>query len=513
MHSGSDVLIIGSGIGGATLAYGLVQRGLRVTMLERGVSLPREEQNWNVNEVFHKQRYKPQEEWLDKDGASFRPGNYYYVGGSSKLFGATMMRMREQDFEELAHEGGSSPAWPIRYADLAPYYDRAEQLYQVHGRVGADPNAPAGMPAYPFPEMPSEPFIQQVAEALKDVGVCAFPIPAAIQNHKGGACQLCKTCDGFPCKINAKNDAEVAAIFPALATGLLELKTDCKVDKLILSADGQQVESVQYMEGRVKKTLSAPIVVLACSAVNSAALLLRSACAQAPNGVANSSDVVGRNYMAHNNTALMSMGWRVNPTSFQKTLSINDYYFGDDAYAFPMGNIQLLGKLQSGMLTAGQKHVPAFVGNMMAERSVDWWVMSEDLPDPENRVTLVDGRIKVSYTANNLAGHQQLVQRAVGMMKKIGFKLNVAKFMGGLSVSHQCGTVRFGTDPQHAALDPFCRSFDHHNLFVVDASFMPSSAAVNPGLTIAAQALRVADHIASHIAADLIPSATPHSYT
>ncbi|MDB5848387.1 MAG: putative dehydrogenase transrane protein, partial [Rhodoferax sp.] len=497
MHSASDVLIIGSGIGGATLAYGLVQRGVRVTMLERGVSLPREAQNWNVNEVFHNKRYVPQEEWLDKDGASFRPGNYYYVGGSSKLFGATMMRMREQDFEALAHEGGSSPAWPIRYADLAPYYDRAERLYQVHGRVGADPTAPPGMQAYPFPEMPSEPFIEKVAEALKDIGVCAFPIPAAIQNHQGGACIQCNTCDGFPCRINAKNDAEVAAIGPALATGLLELRTDCMVERLVLSADGRKVESVQYQEGGVKKSLSAPIVVLACSAVNSAALLLRSACPQAPNGVANTSDVVGRYYMAHNNTALMSIGWRVNPTSFQKTLSINDFYFGDADYPLPMGNIQLLGKLQSGMLTAGQKHVPPIVGTMMAQRSVDWWVMSEDLPDPENRVTLQAGRIKVSYTANNLGGHRQLVSRAVGMMKNIGFKLNIVKFMGGLSVSHQCGTVRFGTDPSSAALDPFCRSFDHRNLFVVDASFMPSSSAVNPALTIAAQALRVADHIAT----------------
>ena len=493
----SEVLIVGSGVGGATLALGLVQRGVRVTMLERGVSLPRERQNWEVQEVFHHKRYVPQEEWLDKEGASFRPGNYYYVGGSSKLFGATMMRMREKDFEAVQHAGGTSPAWPIRYADLAPYYDRAEQIYQVHGRVGSDPCAPAGMPAYPFPEMPSEPFIQAMADALTDAGVRPFPIPAAIQNHKGGACIQCKTCDGFPCQLHAKNDAEVSAIIPALATGLLELKTGCLVDRLLLSEDGKTVTAVQYREDGVTKHLSAPLIVLAGSAVNSAAILLRSACAQAPKGAANSSDVVGRHYMAHNNTALMSMGWKHNPTAFQKTLSINDYYFGDAQYPLPMGNIQLLGKLQSGMLTAGQKYVPAFVGNMMAARSVDWWVMSEDLPDPDNRVTLDGERIRVSYTANNLAGHRQLVRRAVRMMRRVGFKLNVAKFMGGLSVSHQCGTVRFGTDPRSAALDPFCRSFDHRNLFVVDASFMPSSAAVNPALTIAAQALRVADHIAS----------------
>ncbi|OGQ51460.1 MAG: hypothetical protein A3J24_12050 [Deltaproteobacteria bacterium RIFCSPLOWO2_02_FULL_53_8] len=497
MPSTTDVLIVGSGIGGATLAYGLVQHGVRVTMLERGFSLPRESQNWDVKAVFHDKRYVPQEEWMDKDGQRFRPGNYYYVGGSSKLFGGTMMRFRERDFEALEHAGGVSPAWPIRYSDLAPYYDRAEQMYQVHGRNGADPTAPDGMAPYPYPEMDNEPFIQAVADALKNVGVTAFPMPAAIQNHPGGACIHCKTCDGFPCKVHAKCDAEVSAIQPALATGLLTLKTGCVVDTLTLSPDGCLVQSARYREGGVAKEISAPIIVLAGSAVNSAAILLRSACPQAPKGIANSSDVVGRHYMAHNNTALMSMGWKQNPTMFQKTLSINDYYFGDKAYPYPMGNVQLLGKLQGGMLTAGQKYVPAFVGSLMAQHSVDWWVMSEDLPDPQNRVTVEDDQIKVSYTANNLEAHQQLVKRAVGMMKDIGFQWNVAKFMGGLSVSHQCGTVRFGNDPRTAALDSFCRSYDHRNLFVVDASFMPSSAAVNPALTIAAQALRVADHIAS----------------
>jgi len=256
------------------------------------------------------------------------------------------------------------------------------------------------------------------------------------------------------------------------------------------------VNAVEYESGGRIERITAPIIALSASAVNSAVMLLRSACDKAPQGVANSSGLVGRNYMAHNNTALMSIGWQINDTNFQKTICINDFYFGDDDFKYPMGNIQGLGKLQTGMLTAKQKYLPQFVGDRMAERSVDWWIMSEDLPDPENRVLLQGERIRLHYTANNMAGHKRLAKKARSLMKKIGFKLNVAKHLGGLSVSHQCGTVRFGSDPSKAALNEFCRSFDHDNLFVVDASFFPSSAAVNPALTIVAQAIRVADHIA-----------------
>jgi choline dehydrogenase-like flavoprotein len=238
------------------------------------------------------------------------------------------------------------------------------------------------------------------------------------------------------------------------------------------------------------------VIVLSAGAVNSSVLLLRSACDKAPNGVANSSGVVGRHYMAHNNTALMCVGWNINNTNFQKTICINDFYFGDDEFPYPMGNIQGLGKLQTGMLTAKQRFLPSFIGDRMAERSVDWWIMSEDLPDPENRVILEGDRIRLHYTENNMPGHWRLVKKTRSLMNAIGFPLNIAKHMGGLSVSHQCGTVRFGSDPAKAALDHYCRAFDHSNLFVVDASFFPSSAAVNPALTIAAQAMRVADHMA-----------------
>jgi choline dehydrogenase-like flavoprotein len=491
-----DVLVIGSGVGGGTLANRLVQHGLQVIILERGNFLPQEPDNWDVQAVFGDQRYVPTETWLDKHGSAFRPGTYYYVGGSSKMFGASMLRFREKDFAELEHEGGVSPAWPITYSELAPYYTLAEQLYLVHGDAGVDPTEPPGVPSYPFGALAHEPIIEQVATALRARGVKPFSIPLAVQLDSGGNCIRCGTCDGFPCKLHAKTDAETAAVAPALATGRLKLITQARVECLKLSPDGKRVEEVQYEASGTHLSISAPIIVVSASAVNSAALLLRSACTQAPNGVANRSGVVGRNYMAHNNTALMSIGTAKNLTTFQKTICINDYYFGSPDFPYPMGNIQGLGKMRPEMLTAKQRFMPRPLANVLADHSVDWWVMSEDLPDPNNRVLLKNGKIQLLYTANNMRAHWRLVSAAKQLMRDIGFKLNLTKHLGGLTVSHQCGTVRFGDDPHSAALDKYCRAFDHQNLFVVDASFFPSSAAVNPALTIAAQALRVADHIA-----------------
>ncbi len=498
MIPSSDVVIIGSGIGGGTLANRLVQHGLTVTMLERGDYLPQEPENWDVDAVFASQRYVPAETWLDKHGAAFHPGTYYYVGGSSKMFGAAMLRLREKDFQELDHAGGVSPAWPITYRQLAPYYDLAEQLYGIHGEAGIDPTEPSDVPRYPYPALENEPGIEFVESALKPRGIKPVPLPLAGQRQPGGPCIRCKTCDGFPCKVHAKSDAEVAAVRPALASGRLTLKTNAFATRLVLTNDGRRVNAVEYeSDGRIQ-SITAQVIVLSASAVNSSLLLLRSACDKAPNGVSNSSGVVGRNYMAHNNTALMSIGWKMNDTKFQKTICINDFYFGDHDFKYPMGNIQGLGKLQTGMLTAKQRFLPQFLGDRMAERSVDWWIMSEDLPDPENRVLLRGNTIRLHYTENNMAGHRRLVEKARSLMSQIGFRLNIAKHMGGLSVSHQCGTVRFGSDPSQVALNEFCRSFDHANLFVVDASFFPSSAAVNPALTIAAQAIRVADHMAKN---------------
>ncbi len=490
-----DVVIVGSGIGGGLVARNLAENGVSVLMLERGDVLPREPDNWSVQAVFNDKKYTAHDTWYDKEAKPFRPAIYYYVGGSSKFYGASMVRLRERDFTALEHEGGVSPAWPVSYRDMMPYYDRAEHIFGVRGIQGSDPTDPPRDTAFPWPPIGDEPAVASMARRLAAQGLHPAPLPQSIFRPPQGGCIRCGTCDGFPCQVDAKGDAEICGVRPAMATGRVELVTRALARRLLLSPDGKRVERVEYERDGVVEQASAGVFVVACSAVNSAALLLRSASAAAPAGAANSSGVVGRHYMAHNNTALMAVSAKRNPTVFQKTISVNDFYFGDTEFPYPMGNAQLLGKLRAGMLTASNPLVPQWISSRLAERSVDWWVMSEDLPDPQNRVSVDGERITLAYTPNNRPAHFKLVSRVSRMMRRAGFPLILTKTVGTLSTSHQCGTVRFGTDPGQAALDQYCRSFDHSNLFVVDSSFFPSSSAMNPALTIAAQALRASDHM------------------
>lgn len=495
--SAYDVIIIGSGVGGSIAARRLAESGARILMIERGDFVPREPGNWSVETVFFERKYKARDTWLDRNGNPFDPGMYYNVGGSTKFYGGAMFRLRERDFEALEHRGGISPAWPYRYADIAPYYDAAEAIFRVHGDDRDDRTSPRGDRPFPFPPIPSEPVVQRMAESFRKQGLSASSLPLAVNAGSAGSCILCRTCDGFPCRIAQKNDAETCGVEPALATGQVDLMTKAFARRLIVTPDGKRITAVEVDHAGEIKLLAAPLFVVSCNAVNSAALLLRSADAGAPNGLANSSDVVGRHYMVHNQTALMGLSHRVNDTVFQKTLALNDWYFGDDAFPWPMGQMQMLGKLQGGMLTANVPYLPRFLGDRMASHGMDWIGLSEDLPDPNNRVTLVGGQIKLAVTLNNMDGHIELVRRMKRALRRAGYPIVVTKSLVAHATGHQCGTVRMGTDPGTSALDPYCRAWDHRNLFVIDASFFPSSAAVNPALTIAAQALRAADHILS----------------
>jgi choline dehydrogenase-like flavoprotein len=492
----NDVIIIGSGVGGSMVARRLSERGVKVLIVERGDFVPREADNWSVSAVFFDRKYKARDTWLDRTGNPFDPGMYYNVGGASKFFGTAMFRLRERDFEELEHKEGLSPAWPIRYPDLAPYYAQAEAIFKVHGDEASDPTSPRNGEPFPFPPIRSEPIVARMANRMRALGLNPSPAPSAVAYGAGaGECILCATCDGFPCQIGQKCDAETSGIEPALATGNVDLKTRVFARRLLLSPDGKVVTGVEVEEAGTVKVLTAALYVVAANAVNSAALLLRSADASAPNGAANSSGVVGRHYMTHNQSALMGLAFERNTTRFQKTLTLNDYYFGDRDFPWPMGVVQMLGKLQGGMLSANVPFLPAFVGREMARHSMDWIALSEDLPDPENRVTLDGGRIRLSVTLNNMLAHRELVKRMQNVMRRSGYPIVLTKSLSSHATAHQCGTVRMGDDPSNAALDPFLRSYDHKNLFVVDASFFPSSAAVNPALTIAAMALRTAEHM------------------
>ena len=519
-----DVIIIGSGAGGGTLAHRLAPSGKRILILERGDYVPREKDNWDSHAVNVAAKYQTREVWRDGDGKLLHPHTNYYVGGNTKFYGAALFRLRREDFGELAHHGGVSPAWPIDYEELEPYYTAAEHLYQVHGQRGEDPTEPWASAPYRHPAVSHEPRMQQLSDALAANGLRPFHTPLGImideRQPQASRCIRCNSCDGYACLVQAKSDAQVVCVDPALAYSNVSLLTGAYVARLETTVSGREVSRVVVSRhGRVE-TLSADIVVVSCGAINSAALLLRSANDRHPRGLANRSDVVGRHYMGHTNSVLLAISKVPNPTVFQKTLSVNDYYFGSDDFAFPMGHISFVGKLDAVALSAGAPPlVPGITLDIMARHSLDFWLTSEDLPDPENRVTLDrDGQIVLRYAPNNLEGHKRLIARLEHQLEHLGAERHLLPrnlFVGQriplAGVAHQNGTVRFGSDPQTSALDVNCKAHDVDNLYVVDASFFPSSGAVNPALTVMANALRVGDRILERLgarAADAVGAAS-----
>ncbi|MCX6019701.1 MAG: GMC family oxidoreductase [Chloroflexi bacterium] len=494
-----DVIIIGSGPGGGGLAYALKNSGMNVLLIERGDFLPQEPENWLPEAVISAKRYQADEAWIDVDsGKPFRPATYYYVGGNTKMYGAALPRFRERDFEEIEFEEGTSPAWPIRYADLAPYYAQAERLFHVHADAGADPTEPARAEPYPFPALPREHYAEHMADKLRAAGARPFALPMAVDLRDGGRCIRCATCDGFPCKLLAKGDADACLVRPALQSPTVTLQTRTIARRLLTDPAGKRITAVEVERDGQIETLRADTFVVACGATNSAALLLRSANSAHPNGLANHSGLVGRNYMAHINSTLLAIDpERTNDDVYQKTIAVNDFYFGTPEYPYPMGNLQVLGKIQAGgYIAAARPDLTPAQHADMNRRSADWWVMSEDLPDPENRITLAaDGSIRVRRRFKNMRTHLKLVEAATDLLTRAGYREIIHTLMPVETNSHQCGTARFGSDPATSVLDPFCKAWDVENLYVVDASFFPSSTAMNPALTVVAQALRVGEEI------------------
>ncbi len=497
-ESNADVVIIGSGVGGGAVALQLAGSGAKVLLLERGPVLPREAENWDVEAVFPQQRYKTDETWY-ADGRPFRPGMFYFVGGHTKFYGTAMFRFRERDFDAVAHEEGVSPAWPIGYADLEPWYGLAERQFGVRGQGGVDPTDPPRSTPYAHPPLPHEPLLAEIEARLRGQGLRPFPMPSAIDFGPGGRCRRCENCDAFPCKIGAKGDAEMRLVRPALRSGNVELRTGVRVERLLTDASGRRIVAAEVVADGVRQRIGGGLFVLSAGAINSAALLLRSATERHPNGLANRSDVVGRHYMTHNTTALMAVHpFKRNATHFPKTLAVHDYYFGASAGDTPLGSLQLLGKIREPMLRGALPRVPRRVRQALAEHSVDWYAQSEDLPHPDSRVTVrPDGAINLHWRRSNLAAHRRWVAKCKQILRATGYPIVLSSGFGTEVVSHQCGTVRFGNDPATSALDPLCKAWDHDNLYVVDTGFFPSSAAVNPALTLAAQALRVGQHLRS----------------
>lgn len=503
-----DVIIIGSGAGGGTLAYRLAPTGKRILILERGDYVPREKQNWDSREVVVKNRYHVNEAWLDNSGKEFLPGTHYFVGGNTKFYGAALIRLRKEDFGELRHRDGVSPAWPIGYEDLEPYYTEAEILYHVHGLRGSDPTEPAASKPYAYDPISHEPRLQEIFEGFRKQGAQPFPMPVGImldeKDPRKSRCIRCDTCDGFPCLVHAKADAEVVCLEPALQHPNVELLTNAYVARLETDASGHSVNKVIIRRNGAEESLTSNLVVSSCGAINSAALLLRSANDKHPAGLANRSGMVGRNYMSHVNSMYLALSPHRNDTKFNKTLGLNDFYFGSKDDPHPMGHISLISNVDANILHAGApRFTPTKPLEVMAAHAVPFWCTTEDLPDPDNRVTLSkDGRITLTYKANNEESHKRLLANLKKLLKRIEFEEHLIPLQAYVpgriplaGVAHQNGTARFGRDPKTSVLDTDCKAHDLDNLYVVDGSFFPSCGAVNPALTIMANALRVGDHL------------------
>ena len=505
-----DVIVIGSGAGGGTLTHALAPTGKRILLLERGRWYPRERDNWDSRAVWGDLKYRNAGLWEDQDGRRFNPKQHYYVGGNTKVYGAVLFRFRERDFGVVHHVDGESPAWPLAYADFEPWYARAEQLYSVHGARGADPWEPPASGPYPWPAVSHEPRIEQLAHDLKGAGLRPFHLPLGIMldeaRPEASACVRCATCDGFACLVRAKADSEVVCVAPALRFPNVSMLTGARVMRLETGPGGRTVERIVVERDGAVEEYSADVVVVSGGAINSAALLLASASDDHPDGLGNSSGLVGRNLMLHNNSSLIAISKIPNPTVFEKTLGINDYYYGDGEWDFPLGAMQMLGR--SDAFTMSLDAPDADDPADLAAHSLDFWLTTEDLPRPGNRVEVgADGNVKLSYAPSNLEAHDRLKAKFRGLLdamrcqdEVIGRHTYLGGRLGISGVAHQNGTTRFGADPATSVLDLDCRLHDVDNAYVVDAGFFVSSSAVNPTLTIIANALRVADHLAARLA-------------
>lgn len=497
-----DFIVIGTGIGGSTISLELAKKGFNILILEQGDFLTDIKEAHSQTEIFQKGYFQNADNWFDDQKNSFTPGNYHYVGGNSKFYGGVMYRFREHDFNSFDYPEGNSPKWPFSYSQLEPFYERAESLYQVHGRACEDLSEPFHKNDYKFEPVPHEKPIQEIQEKLTSLGYFPSCLPLAINIQKWISYSK-NPWDGFPNSARkpeskGKMDAHTAALDEALTFSNVTLLTNREVTFLKAEKSGL-ISAVNVINKKTTDTESyqAKVVCVSAGAANSAALLLRSKQDHFPYGVANSSRLVGKNFMNHNASALLAINpFKKNNCQYQKTLAINAFAKPDNAKGYPLGNIQLLGKVSDKMIMANNKWIPQFLASWIANHSVDWYVMSEDLPDHENKIELdSNNKINLTWNRNNMQIHKALLKETKIMLRKAGYPIILSQLFPKRTISHQCGTVRMGSNSDNSVLDEYCNSWEHENLYVVDASFFPSSGILNPSLTIAAQAIRVADHL------------------
>jgi choline dehydrogenase-like flavoprotein len=501
MDQTADIVIIGSGIGGATAAHVLAPTGARILIIERGERLVDSPEARDDRAIFQRGFYRTKELWQDGAGAPFNPGNFYNVGGNSKFYGAIMYRYRAEDFSPIEHMEGTTPGWPITYEEIEPWYSEAEQLFQVRGAIGEDPTEPQHSKPYAYRAVPDEPSVARLRERILKTGIHASSLPIAI-DHVAWLKRAKTTWDAFPDTFTGKIDAETGPLTLALRHKNVSLMTGAEVLRLETDGAGKTITHAVVRKDGAEARIAAGRFILAAGAVNSAALLLRSAGGAHKKGLANGSDQVGRNFMNHNCSAMIAIDPRMRNTSVhQKTFGFNDFYLRDDRSGYPLGNVQLLGKITGPIFKANMKYAPEFATALLARYSFDWYVMSEDLPDPDSRVTVNDGMIRLDWQRSNLACHRALSERTKEVFKAAGFPIVLSRAFDRRTPSHQCGTARLGADAATSVVDPFCRAHDVGNLYIMDASVLPTSAAVNPALTVAAVVLRAASRLKRELAA------------
>jgi choline dehydrogenase-like flavoprotein len=479
-----DAIIVGSGAGGSTLAYQLTKHGLRVLVVERGDFL------------------KPQ-----RKTGSEPIGRYLYdvvkpetpltfVGGATKFYGSALYRLRESDFRATTHEAGVSPAWPIGYADLEPYYGRAEGLYHVHGAVEGDPSEPPRSTVYPHPPLPHDPLVAKVVKRLAATGTAIAPIPRGVDYGPGGTCELCATCDGYYCQIDAKMDAEKAALRPAMRTGNVDILTGAECLKVLTDASGEHAIGATIRQNGMEKDVPADVVAVCAGIPGSAHLLRRSRNAPHPEGLGNNSGMLGRYLGGHSVGMLFPI---VSPRPLgprhTKTFAINAAYEGVSDWHFPMGVIQVAGQMPYWQNAPWWMRLPVKV---IVSHALTCFYMTEALPTAESGYSFAgDTIVSRQEPQHNAETFARMRSFAVKAFRRAGFPV-IARPRHYFW--HDVGTARFGHDPADSVTNPDCMVHGISGLYVIDACVLPSAGAVNTALTIMALALRAGDRIAGKIA-------------
>lgn len=475
--SSYDAVVIGSGLGGSTMALRLAQAGRRVLVVERG--------DWY--------RFK-------RDATT---NGYLYdilgpnddisvVGGRTKFYGAALYRNRESDFRDVQFETGVSPAWPFGYDTLEPYYTEAEKLFRVHGSSNDDPSEPRRAAPFPYPPLPHDPAVAKVTEKLKAKGFPVAPIPRGLDQGPGRPCIMCADCDVHACRFDAKMDAETAALGPALATGLVDLMTVTECARVLLTPDGKRAEGVVLTREGQQHRVLAETVIVAAGTPHSAALLRRSRTDQHREGIGNNTGQLGKRVGAHSTGTMFPLiSFARLGARHTKTFGLNLWYDGADDWQYPLGTAQIAGQIPLWRM-AGKLKRP--IVKEIAEHSLTVIHMTEALPD-EHTGWSFDGDRIGSFTPprHQPKTYQKMRDLTANAFEKAGYP--VIRAPRPVAFWHETGSAVMGVDEKASVVDPQGAVHGVAGLYLADASVLPTAGALNTGLTIIAVAMRTGDAI------------------